>query len=129
MPVPDAPTPGSPQEPPPDAARPGEPPDPGAHDRGRLRAGRRLVVVGGVLGVLGAAALGLLGAPGGSGLVAVLLGLVVGCVLAAIHLAVFSLVDEARRRPVSLRRPLWALGLFVTAGLLLVLVGGASRSL
>ncbi|GGI04711.1 hypothetical protein GCM10011354_10460 [Egicoccus halophilus] len=69
-----------------------------------------------------------LGAPGASGLVAVLLGLVVGCVVAAVHLAACSLVDEARGRPVSLRRPAWSLGLFVMAGLLLLVVGGATRS-
>ena len=103
--------------------------DPGGHDRRRLRSARRLIAVGAGLGVLGAAALAGIGAPGGSGFVAVLLGLVVGCVLAAVHLAVLSLVDEARRKPVAVRRPLWALGLFVAAGLLLVLVGGASRSL
>lgn len=103
--------------------------DAGEHDRRRLRTARRLIAVGAGLGVLGAAALAAIGAPGGSGLIAVLLGLIVGCVLAAVHLAVFSLVDEARRRPVAVRRPLWALGLFVTSGLLLVLVGGASRSL
>ncbi|HSK23061.1 MAG TPA: hypothetical protein VK906_07795 [Egicoccus sp.] len=105
-----------------------EPPS-GDHDRTRLSSARRLIAVGAVLGVVGAAALGLAGAPGGSGLIAVLLGLALGCVLAAIHLAAFSLIDEARRRPVAVRRPLWAVGLFVAAGLLLVVVGGASRTL
>jgi len=99
------------------------------HDRARLVSARRLILVGAVLGVVGAVALGLAGAPGGSGLMALLLGLALGCVLAAIHLAAFSLLDEARRRPVALRRPLWAVGLFVTAGLLLLLVGGVSRTL
>ncbi|MEX2504813.1 MAG: hypothetical protein WD378_08180 [Egicoccus sp.] len=100
-----------------------------AQDRTRLVSAVRLLAVGAVLGVLGAVALGLAGAPGGSGFIAVVLGLALGCVLAAIHLAAFCLVDEARQRPVSLRRPLWAVGLFVTAGVLLLLVGGASRTL
>ncbi|MFA9445252.1 hypothetical protein [Egicoccus sp. AB-alg6-2] len=100
-----------------------------SHDRRRMRSALRLVGAGAVLGIVAAAGLGVIGAPGGSGLIGVLLGLVVGCVLGAIHLAVLSLVDEARQRPVSVRRPLTSLGLFVLAGLLLVLVGGASRAL
>lgn len=99
------------------------------HDQARLVSAVRLFTVGAGLGVLGAVALGLAGAPGSSGFIAVVLGLALGCVLAAIHLAAFSLVDEARGRPVALRRPLWAVASFVLAGLLLLLVGGASQSL
>jgi amino acid transporter len=98
----------------------------GEHDRRRLRTARWLVVGGAALGVVGAAALGIAGASGGLGLVAVLLGIMVGCVLTAAHLAAFALVDEIRHRPVATRRPIEALGFFLTALLLMLLVMGAA---
>jgi hypothetical protein len=99
------------------------------HDRRRLRSARRLAVAGALLGVLAAAAFGLRGATGGFGLVVVLLGLLVGCVLAAAHLAGFALADELRRLPVATRRPVEALGFFLVALLLILFVMGAAGAL
>jgi hypothetical protein len=97
-----------------------------AHDRRRLRGGRRLALIGAGLGVVGAAAAGVAGGTGAFGLVVVLLGLLVGCVLASAHLAGFALADELRRRPVATRRPVEAMGFFLAALLLILLVMGAA---
>jgi hypothetical protein len=102
---------------------------PDAHDRRRLRTARLLAVGGAGLGVLGAAGLGLAGATGGFGLVALLLGMLVGCVVAAAHLAGFALVDEIRKRPVATRRPVEALVFFLSALFLMLLMMGAAGAL
>jgi hypothetical protein len=102
---------------------------PDAHDRRRLRTARLLAVGGVGLGVLGAAGLGLAGATGAFGLVALLLGVLVGCVVAAAHLAGFALVDEIKKRPVATRRPIEALVFFLAALFLMLLVMGAAGAL
>jgi hypothetical protein len=99
------------------------------HDRRRLRSARRLAVGGALLGVVVAAIVGIAGGTGGFGLVVVLLGLLVGCVLSAAHLAGFALADELRRLPVATRRPVEALGFFLAALLLILLVMGAAGAL
>jgi hypothetical protein len=98
----------------------------GTHDRRRLRSARWFAVGGAAAGVLGAAGVGVAGGTGAVGLVAFLLGTMVGCVLTAAHLAGFALVDEIKRRPVATRRPVEALGFFLTALLLMLLVMGAA---
>jgi hypothetical protein len=102
---------------------------PDAHDRRRLRTARLLALGGAGLGVLGAAGVGLAGATGAFGLVALLLGVLVGCVVAAAHLAGFALVDEIKKRPVTTRRPIEALVFFLAALFLMLLVMGAAGAL
>jgi drug/metabolite transporter (DMT)-like permease len=102
---------------------------PELHDRRRLRSARLLAVGGAALGVLGAAAVGLAGATGGFGLLALLLGVLVGFVIAAAHLAGFALVDEIKKRPVATRRPIEALVFFLAALFLMLLVMGAAGAL
>jgi hypothetical protein len=96
------------------------------HDRRRTRTARRLLVGGLVVGMLVTVALALAGASGALGLVVVLLGATVGCVLAAAHLAIFALVDEFKQRPVATRRGVEALGYFLLALFLILLVMGAA---
>jgi 4-amino-4-deoxy-L-arabinose transferase-like glycosyltransferase len=102
--------------------------DPGEHDRRRLRTARWLLVGGVVLGVVVAGGLAVAGGSGAAGLVVLLLGTMVGCVLTAAHLAVFALVDEIRNRPVATRRPVEALAYFLLALLLMLLVMGAASA-
>jgi hypothetical protein len=102
---------------------------PDAHDRRRLRTARLLALGGAGLGVLGAAGVGLAGATGAFGLVALLLGVLVGCVVAAAHLAGFALVDEIKKRPVTTRRPIEALVFFLAALFLMLLVMGAAGAI
>jgi hypothetical protein len=96
------------------------------HDRRRTRTPRRLLVGALLVGVLATAALAATGLPGAWGLVVVLLAAIVGCVLAAAHLAIFALVDELKQRPVATRRPVEALAYFLLALLLILLVMGAA---
>jgi hypothetical protein len=96
------------------------------HDRRRLRGARRLALAGLVLGGVGAGAAFVAGYGGALGLLSVLLGATVGCVLAAAHLAVLAVADELRHRPVAARRLVEALLFFVGALLLLLLVMGAA---
>jgi hypothetical protein len=117
----------------PDQVSGGEPVRPGRsrdgvteHDRRRTRTPRRLLVGALVVGVLATAGLAATGLPGAWGLVVVLLAAIVGCVLAAAHLAIFALVDELKQRPVATRRPVEALGYFLLALLLILLVMGAA---
>ncbi|TVR35313.1 MAG: hypothetical protein EA388_07395 [Nitriliruptor sp.] len=92
------------------------------HDRDRLRATRRLVVVGAIFGMLSAGALGFLGFDGRVGFAMVMAGTAVGAVGAALWTIVFAIVDEARRAPVALARVLISLGLFAGGAALLVMV-------
>jgi 4-amino-4-deoxy-L-arabinose transferase-like glycosyltransferase len=101
---------------------------PGEHDRRRIRTARWLLVFGVVLGVVVAAGLAVAGGSGAAGLVVLLLGVMVGCVLTAAHLAVFALVDEIRNRPVATRRPVEALAYFLLALLLMLFVMGAASA-
>jgi hypothetical protein len=110
-------------EPAPGARSPGGPTD---HDRRRTRTPRRLLVGTLALGVVVTAALAATGLPGAWGLVVVLLAAIVGCVLAAAHLAIFALVDELKQRPVATRRPVEALAYFLLALVLILLVMGAA---
>jgi hypothetical protein len=98
------------------------------HDRRRVRTARRLLLGAVVVGVLATGALAIAGASGALGLVVVLLATMVGCVLAAAHLAILALVDEIKHRPVATRRPLEALGFFLLALVLMLLVMGAAGS-
>jgi hypothetical protein len=92
------------------------------HDRRRLRVSWRVLLAGVVLGVVGAATLGLLGFDGRAGFAAVVLGSSFGCVAAGLTTAGFAIVDEARRAPVATRRLVVALGLFASGGMLLIMV-------
>jgi hypothetical protein len=96
------------------------------HDRRRTRTPRRLLAGSLVVGLLLTLGLALTGLPGAWGLVVVLLGAIVGCVLAAAHLAIFALIDEFKERPVATRRPVEALGYFLLALVLMLLVMGAA---
>ena len=96
------------------------------HDRARLATTWRLVSAGTVLGILGAVAVGVLGGPGAHGLAAFLALTSAGTIAAALVTSVQLLVDEFRRRPVSLRRLWTALGLFLAGFVLLVLASGAA---
>jgi hypothetical protein len=105
------------------------PDGPAAHDHRRLRGAHRLLVGGSALGLVAAATIGLAGGTGGFGLVALLLGVMVGCVLAAAHLAILAVVDEFRERRVAARRPVEAFGLFLAALFLMLLVMGAAGAM
>ena len=94
------------------------------HDRARLRTTWRTTAAGPILGVLGAAAVGFLGAPGAAGLQVLLLLSATGCAVGAIVTGLFALIDEYRDRPVARRRPLTAVGLFAASVVLLVLTAG-----
>lgn len=91
------------------------------HDRQRLRATYRTALGGLVLGVLGAAAVGLLGAPGGAGAAVLLLLSAAGCLAAALVTAVLAMVDEYRHLPVGRPRTLAALWFFLGAAVLLLM--------
>lgn len=92
------------------------------HDRHRLRATRRLLLLGAAFGAVSAAALGILGFDGRVGFAMVMTGTAVGAVGGALWTIVFAIVDEARRAPVALARVLVSLGLFAGGALLLVMV-------
>lgn len=111
-------------EPPPD-----RPPSPGAvagadPEAGPLRWARRLALGGVVLGLAGAVLTGMLGVPGAVGVLVVVLCSAFGLALAAVFLLVSALVDELRGRPVSRRRPLWGVGAFAAAIVLLIALVG-----
>jgi len=92
------------------------------HDRRRLRVTWAVVGGGLLLGVIGAAALALLGLDGRAGFAAVVLGAALGCVVAALVTVVLAILDEMRQIPVATRRVVVALGLFAGAALLLLMV-------
>ena len=91
-------------------------------DRRRLRTTWRTVMVGVIVGIVGAAVLAALGLGGRAGFAAVVLGTAAGCVVAALLTAILAIVDEARREPVATRRLLTTLALFGSGALLLTLV-------
>jgi len=93
-------------------------------EAGLLRWARRLALGGFGLGVTGAVIVGVLGVPGGVGVLVVVLGSAFGLSLAAVLLLVSALIDELRGRPVSRRRPLRGLGAFVAAIVLLIALVG-----
>ncbi len=98
------------------------------HDRRRLRVGQRVALSGLVLGLVAAAAVGLLGASGSAGLAVLLVLGSAGCVVAAFVTAVLAMVDEWRREPVARRRAWVALGYALLGVGLLVLSMGAVAS-
>jgi len=99
------------------------------HDRRRLRVTWRVLLVGPVLGVLAALALGLLRAGGVAGLAAFLVLAAAGSVAAALVTAGFAIVDEYRRVPVARRRTLTALALFAGGFVLLLLSLGVAATI
>jgi len=90
------------------------------HDRSRLRVTRLVLLAGALLGVVAAAAVGLLGASGAAGLAVWLVVTAAGSVTAAFVTAILAIVDEARRVPVARRRTVTALALFAGGFLLLL---------
>jgi hypothetical protein len=94
------------------------------HDRRRLRATYRTALGGLVLGILGAAAVGLLGAPGQAGAAVLFVLAAAGCMAAALVTAVLAMVDEYRRRPVGRPRTLMALWFFLASAALLLMSTG-----
>ena len=98
------------------------------HDRRRLRIGRRVAFTGLALGLVAAAAVGVLGASGGAGLAVLLVLSSAGCVIAAFTTAAFAMIDEWRREPVARRRAWVALGYALLGTTLLVLSMGAVAS-
>lgn len=95
-----------------------------AHHRRRVRAALRLLIGGAVVGMLTAMALGLAGVDGRGGAAVFLLLTTAGSALAGLHLGVMLLVDDVRKRPTSLRRGGWVLGMFtLTAALMAALAG------
>lgn len=94
------------------------------HDRHRLRASYRTALGGVVLGVLGASAVGMLGASGRAGAAVLLVLAAAGCMAAALVTAVLAMVDEYRHVEVGRPRTLAALGFFLGAALLLVMSTG-----
>lgn len=103
----------------------GRPRGPTDHDRGRLRATRRVLLVAAVLAVLAAGGAGLAGLPGSVGAAALLLVGALGVAAAGVHALVLALADDLRDRPVWSRRLLVGLGLLLLSGLLMVMAGGA----
>jgi hypothetical protein len=87
-----------------------------------------VLAVGGVFAVLVAAASGMAGLPGDVGAAALLLVGALAVAVAALHALVLVLVDDLRDRRVWRRRPLVGVGLFLLAGLLVVMAGGALSS-
>jgi hypothetical protein len=106
-------------------ARSGDP-GPDALDHRRLRTTWQVAAAGPVLGAVAAAAAGAIGLSGRAGLAALLLVTALALVLAALVTIVQATVDEWAHRPVARRRPLTALGLFLGAGAVLLLLGGVS---
>lgn len=92
------------------------------HDRQRLRVTWRVLLGGVLFGVLGAAALALLGLDGRVGFAAVTLGASLGCVAAGLVTVGFAIVDEARRAPVATRRIVVTVALFAAGAMLLTMV-------
>lgn len=91
-------------------------------DRRRLRTTWRTVMVGVIVGIVGAAVLAALGLGGRAGFAAVVLGTAAGCVVAALLTAILAIVDEARREPVARSRLVATLGLFATGAMLLTML-------
>jgi hypothetical protein len=94
------------------------------HDRRRLRASYRTAIAGVVLGILGAAAIGWVGAPGRAGAAVLLVLTSAGCMAAALVTAVLAMVDEYRHIPVGRPRTLAALWFFLGSALLLIMSTG-----
>lgn len=105
-----------------------DPPGPLDHDRQRLRATRRVLLAGGGVAVLAAAAVGLAGLPGDVGAGVFLLVGALASAAAALHTLVLALVDDLRDRRVWRRRPLVGVGLLLLAGLLMIMAAGALSS-
>lgn len=99
-----------------------------AWDRRRLKVSYLTAVGGLVLGLVGAIAIGSLGASGGAGVAVVLVFSAAGCVLAALVTAMLAMVDEWHHRPVGRPRSLAALWFFLGAGVLLVMSTGAAAA-
>jgi hypothetical protein len=94
------------------------------HDRRRLRASYRTAIAGVVLGVVGAAAIGWVGASGRAGAAVLLVLTSAGCMAAALVTAVLAMVDEYRHIPVGRPRTLAALWFFLGSALLLIMSTG-----
>jgi L-cystine uptake protein TcyP (sodium:dicarboxylate symporter family) len=95
-----------------------------AHDRRRLRVTWIVAGVGVVVGVLGAAGVAAIGGTGRAGFAVLVVCTALGAVVSALVTGLLALVDEWRDAPVAGRRGLIALGLFVGAALLMVIVSG-----
>lgn len=81
---------------------------------------------GGVTGLVGMAAVAIIGGSGRAGLAVLLLLTAAGAVLAALLTAVLAMVDEYRRVPAGRSRTITALALFLGGGLLLIMSLGVA---
>ncbi|MFP4636059.1 MAG: hypothetical protein ACLFRD_09365 [Nitriliruptoraceae bacterium] len=98
------------------------------HDRRRLAVTARVMAVAVLVAVLGAGAVGLLGASGAAGLASFLVLSSAGCMIGALVTAALAMLDEWRRAPVAGHRALVALGLGLLAAALLVMSLGAAAA-
>jgi hypothetical protein len=96
------------------------------HDRRRLRATWWTLGTGVVAGALGAVGIAVIGGSGAAGLAVLLLLTAAGSVVAALVTALLAILDEYRRVAVGRPRAYVALGLFVTAGVLVIMSVGAA---
>lgn len=98
------------------------------HEERALAVARRIAWSGPLVGVIGAALLGIWGASGAAGLAVVLLSSSASCLLASFVTAAWAMFDEYRRVGVGRRRILTAAGLFAAGGALLVMTVGAAAT-
>jgi len=110
-----------------DSSRGDDPPSPddrATHHRRRVRGSLRVLLVGGGLGVVAAAALGAAVGDGRAALATLLLVTALASAFAGLHHGLLLVVDDVRGRPTSLRRGAWLGGFFVLTAALMVMVVG-----
>jgi peptidoglycan/LPS O-acetylase OafA/YrhL len=98
-------------------------------ERARRRPARRVALAGGVLSLVGAVVVGLLGASGGGSLVAAFTGGALTVGLSGLVLLVGAVRDEYRGDRVPRRRVVLGVGALLLAPFLLVLAAGAAGTM
>lgn len=102
--------------------------DPVAHNAGRLRGPKRLLLIGPVVAFAIALASSVTGADGRAGLVLLLLLLAMVFAVTGLWVGVQLVVDEFRGDPTSLRRGLLTVGMFLATLVCMIAFGGVVAS-
>jgi hypothetical protein len=88
--------------------------------------GRRVLVAGGAVSIVGALAVGVLGSSGAGGLAAAFVGGALTCAVAGLTVLISAVRDEFRRTRSSRRDVAIGMGLLLLAPVMLVLAAGAA---
>lgn len=111
-----------------DATPESDPVDPVAHNAGRLRGPKRLLLIGPAVAFALSLASSVTGADGRAGLVLLLLLLAVVFAVAGLWVGVQLVVDEFRGDPTSVRRGLLTFGMFLATLVCMIAFGGVVAS-